>query len=172
MKLLARLVPLLSLWLYWAGAICVILMVTHIGVDVIARLAFGRPTIGMVETVTNYYMIAACFLPLGYVQYRRNLLTVEAFTLSLPKRWLRILDIGALSVSAAISVALAWHSILKAIDQTQKGEYLDITAFDFPLWPARWMIVFGYGAVLLVLILQIILLISGRDLGEPEVVEA
>lgn len=172
MKLIETLVVRFSLWLYWAGAICVVLMVAHIGVDVVARLAFGRPTIGMVETVTNYYMIAACFLPLGYVQYRRNLLTVEAFTHSMPRQWLRIVDIGALTVSAGIAAALTWHSFLKAVDQTQRGEYLDITVFDFPLWPARWMLVFGYAAVILVLVMQIALLISGRHIDEPEVVDA
>jgi TRAP-type C4-dicarboxylate transport system permease small subunit len=162
----------ISALLYWIGAAGVVLMVLHIGVDVVARLAFGQPTIGMVETVSNYYMVAVCFLPLGYVQYRRSLLTVEAFTAHLSPRWLRIVDIFALSIAAAISVALTWHSAVQAVRRTVRGEFLDITAFDFPLWPARWLLVLGYGTVLLVLIFQIILLLAGRDLSEPEVVEA
>lgn len=161
-------VTLLTVWLtkglFFVGACAVMAMMLHVGIDVAARAILGRPTLGMVETVTNYYIIAACFLPIGFVQMRSGHLTVEAFTYALPARAIRWITVGAMLVAAMITTLLTWHSTLSALERTRRGSYIDITAFDLPIWPARWLLVIGYGAVLVTLCLQIVLALTGRPL--------
>uniref|UniRef100_A0A2A4YZN8 TRAP transporter small permease protein n=1 Tax=OCS116 cluster bacterium TaxID=2030921 RepID=A0A2A4YZN8_9PROT len=161
------LVRRISMVLFYTGAAAVVFMVTHIGVDVLARVLLGHPTIGTVEIVTNFYMITACFLPLGYVQYQRNHLTVESFTQGLPRTLRRWFDAVALSITAIVAFFLTWNSAIQAIDRMQRSEYLDLTTIDLPLWPARWILVLGYAVVFLVLVLQVFLLANGRDIDQP-----
>ena len=126
------------------------------------------PTYGVVETVTNYYMIAVCFLPIGYVQLKGQHLTVDAFTAPLPKTIIRWITIFGLLVALLILALLTWYSGRSAIGHTIAGEYTDINVMDFPLWPARWFLVFGYGAACVTVFLQIILEISGTPLKRLE----
>ncbi|WP_370207261.1 TRAP transporter small permease [Pararhodobacter marinus] len=165
---LTRLTWHLMRLLFLAGSVAVILMMLHIGVDVLARAVLGRPTIGMVETVTNYYMIAVCFLPLAFVQIQGGHLTVDSFTMALGPRALQIVTLFSLIVAAGITGLLTWHSALSALHKTQTGEYTDLSVIDFPLWPARWLLVAGYGATFLTLCLQAILSLAGRSLSGPE----
>lgn len=150
--------------LFLAGAAAVLLMMVHIGVDVASRAVLGRPTFGMVETVTNYYMIAVCFLPIAFVQVQGGHLTVEAFTMGFPKTVIRAITVAGLLLAATIAALLTWHSGVSAMERTKAGEYIDITIADFPIWPARWMLALGYGAVFLTLCLQILLTAAGRPL--------
>ncbi|WP_068297757.1 TRAP transporter small permease [Pararhodobacter sp. CCB-MM2] len=155
--------------LFLAGAIAVILMMLHIGADVLSRALLGRPTVGMVETVTNYYMIAVCFLPLAFVQVEGGHLTVDSFTMTLPPRVLRVVSVFALLVAAGITGLLTWHSLISALHKTRTGEYTDLSVIDFPLWPARWLLVAGYGATFITLCLQAFLALAGRPLRASEV---
>lgn len=151
--------------LFLMGSAAVVLMMLHIGADVLSRAILGRPTIGMVETVTNYYMIAVCFLPLAFVQLEGGHLTVDSFTMALGPRALRVVIVFALLVAAGITGLLTWHSYLSALHKTQTGEYTDLSVMDFPLWPARWLLVAGYGAAFVTLCLQVVLAIAGRPLS-------
>lgn len=165
---LTRLTWHLMRLLFLAGSVAVILMMLHIGADVLARALLGRPTIGMVETVTNYYMIAVCFLPLAFVQIEGAHLTVDSFTMALPHRALQVVTLFSLLVAAGISGLLTWHSALSALHKTRTGEYTDLSVIDFPLWPARWLLVAGYGTTFLTLCLQAILCLAGRPLSMTE----
>ena len=59
-------------------------------------------------------------------------------------------------------------SVSTALHKTQTGEYTDLSVVDFPLWPARWLLVVGYGATFVTLCLQIILGLAGRPLSLRE----
>lgn len=165
---LTRLTWHLMRLLFLAGSIAVVLMMLHIGADVLSRALLGRPTVGMVETVTNYYMIAVCFLPLAFVQIEGGHLTVDSFTMALPPQVLRVVIVVALIVAAGITGLLTWHSAVAALHKTRTGEYTDLSVVDFPLWPARWLLVAGYGATFVTLCLQIVLGIAGRPLSKTE----
>ncbi len=165
---LIRLARQLMRLLFLMGAVAVVLMMLHIGVDVVSRALLGRPTIGMVETVTHYYMIAVCFLPLAFVQIERAHLTVDSFTMAIGPRPLRLVIVFSLLVAAGITGLLTWHSYISALHKTQTGEYADLSVVDFPLWPARWLLVAGYGATFVTLCLQIALVIARRPLSMLE----
>ncbi len=154
--------------LFLAGSVAVVLMMLHIGTDVLSRSIMGRPTVGMLETVTNYYMIAVCFLPLAFVQIEGGHLTVESFTMALPDWAMRVVIVLSLLVAAVIAGLLTWHSAVSALHKTHTGEYADLSVVDFPLWPARWLLVAGYGATFLTLCLQCVLGLAGKPLSIAE----
>lgn len=168
MEILSRCSDYLARQLFNLGSIAVILMMLHIGVDVLARLVMGRPTVGMVETVTNYYMIAVCFLPLAFVQVQGSHLTVDSFTMSLPAPILRWVNAGAILFAGMVVGLLTWHSLHSAIHGFQTGEYADLSVVDFPLWPARWLLVVGYGATFVTLCLQFIQITLGKPITISE----
>ncbi|MCB1395679.1 MAG: TRAP transporter small permease [Rhodobacter sp.] len=168
MKGLTRLTWQLMRLLFLVGSVAVLLMMLHIGADVLSRALLGRPTVGMVETVTNYYMIAVCFLPLAFVQIQGGHLTVDSFTMMLPPQALRVVLVLSLLVAAVITGLLTWHSAISALHKTRTGEYTDLSVVDFPLWPARWLLVIGYGATFVTLCLQCLLSLAGKPLPTLE----
>jgi len=142
--------------LMWAGAVAMIAMMLHICADVISRKLFGAPIVGTLEFVTYLYMIAVVFLPLAMTQVERGHVIVEVFSQHLAPRKLRWLDIFAQLVTAVYVAFIAWWGLREALRSTQRGEVIAIVGWDVPLWPSRWLLVFGLGAMLLVVLVQIL----------------
>ena len=125
---LMRVIDMASWVLMAAGGFVIILLMLHITADVAGKYFFNRPIIGTLEIVSRYYMVAVVFLPLAYVQIRRQHLTVEMFTMGLSKRRLAGLD-GAVSLVGLVYVALlTWLVYGHAVSATR-----DIS-------PASWAI--------------------------------
>lgn len=140
--------------LMWGGAVAMIAMMLHICADVIARKLFGAPIIGTLEFVTYLYMIAVVFLPLAFTQVERGHVIVEVFSQHLGPAQLRWLDIFAQGVTAIYIGFIAWWGMREALRATQRGEVIALVGWDVPLWPTRWLLVFGLTAMLLVVLAQ------------------
>ena len=41
-------------------------------------------------------------------------------------------------------LSIALSSGLYAMQQTRKGEFLDLVYFDLPIWPTRWVAAIGF----------------------------
>ena len=83
------------------GAIIIGLMAVHVIVDVLARYSFNQPLPGTIEIVSLYYMVAVIFLPVAYVQMRRQHIVVTQFTDWLPVRGRLSLD-GLVGILATV----------------------------------------------------------------------
>ena len=55
-------------------------MAVHVIADVSARYLFNQPLPGTIEIVSLYYMVAVIYLPVAYVQSRRQHIVVTQFT--------------------------------------------------------------------------------------------
>ena len=148
--------------LMWVGALAMIAMMLHICVDVAARKLFGAPIVGTLEFVTYLYMISVVFLPLAVTQVDRGHVIVEVFSQHLAPPALHRLDIFAQIVTAIYVGFVAWWGAQEALRATRRGEVIAIVGWDVPLWPTRWILAFGLGAMLLVVVVQI-----GRALRRP-----
>ncbi len=80
---LMRVVDIASWILMAIGGVVIILLMLHITADVAGKYFFNTPIIGTLEIVSRYYMVAVVFLPLAFVQIRRQHLTVEMFTMKI-----------------------------------------------------------------------------------------
>lgn len=137
------------------GAVAILLMMAQIAVEVTLRTFWHDTIPGTEEIVSTYYMIGCAFLPLAWVQRERGHVIVELFTVWLPPRAAAVLDgIVALICAAAIAIFL-YASVLKAVAMTREGEIL-IGMIDVTVWPSRWIVSVGLGAMLLYLIVHAI----------------
>ena len=151
---LSRLSGLLAGILMFISCAVMVLMVLHIVADVLLRYFFNQPLVSTIEIVTHWYMVALAFLPLGYVQWHREHLTVEAFTTTLPPSALRVLDVFVQSLCLGLLVLFAYQTTLAAIDKTQIREALEGMWFEVPVWPTRWFLPLGLGIMALCLVAQ------------------
>ena len=140
----------------YLGMAAVAAMACHVTVEVLSRLAFGRPLTGTIEIVSYFYMVAVTFLPLGNVQTRREHIVADAIANMLPKMIRPVTDFVGRLVSIAVGAFLLWGVTDMALRQTRIGEAVRAAYFDIPIWPARWMLTIGLGAMLLMMIVQLL----------------
>lgn len=138
------------------GMILIGLMVIHVTVEVIARGVFLRPIPGTIEIGTYYYMIAVAFVPLGYVQWRRQHIEAEAISNFIPARLRRITTTLGVILSIGVAGLLTYGTVLAALRQTRFGASVWTTVGQIPVWPGRWMLPLGFGALAIVLLYQLL----------------
>lgn len=122
------------------GGIAVTLMMVHIGADVVGKYFFNYPIPATLEVVAWYYMVAAIFLPVAYIQLHQKHLMVELFTRALPPRAMALLE-GLVCVLGFVYVSiLVVLTFEGAMVETANGAAHDVTYFDLPVWPSRWFL--------------------------------
>lgn len=138
------------------GGVAIALMALHVGADIVAKSLFNRPIVATLEIVTWYYMVAAVFLPVAYVQLHKKHLMVELFTIGLSPARLAVLE-GVVGVLGFLYVGTLFVLTFEhAIETTANGEVQDATFFDLPTWPARWLLPIAFGTMTLILVAQAI----------------
>lgn len=122
------------------GGIAVTLMMIHIGADVVGKYFFNYPIPATLEVVAWYYMVAAIFLPVAYIQLHQKHLMVELFTRALPPRAMALLE-GLVCILGFVYVGiLVVLTFEGAMVETANGAAHDVTYFDLPVWPSRWFL--------------------------------
>lgn len=149
-----KLLSNLSFGLTVVGGTCLLLMMLHVTVDVLMKYLFSYPIIGTLEIVSYYYMVAAVFLPLAAVERKHAHIFVEVFTQSLPARPQSLINGVAVLLGAAYVAVLTWQTGVEAVRQTAVLEAWDATFFDIPVWPTRWFLPIGCGALTLFMLLH------------------
>ena len=115
------------------GGVAVTLMMVHIGADVVGKYFFNYPIPATLEVVAWYYMVAAIFLPVAYIQLHQKHLMVELFTRALPPRPLALLE-GLVCVLGFVYVGiLVVLTFDGAMVETANGAAHDVTFFDLPV---------------------------------------
>ena len=151
---LERLADRLSNVLLALGGVAIVALMLHVCADVVGKYFFNQPIMGTLEIVSRYYMVACVFLPLAWVQLRRQHLTVEMFTMGLSERRLAALDGAVALLGFAYVAVLTWLVFGQAVDATRDNEFLSLTFYDLPAWPSRWVLPVSFGLFALVLLLQ------------------
>lgn len=149
--------------LHWISNICLaigglalVLMMFNVVADIVGKYVFRTPVPGTIQIVSWYYMVAVAFLPIGYVQLRKEHLMVELFTMKLSKRGHAFLD-SLVAVGGTIYCGLlAWLVYFDAIKSTKRNEFLDVSFFDLSIWPARWMLPATFLLMALIFLFQAI----------------
>jgi len=153
---LTRTVALLSGALLWVAGAAIIVLMLHICADVAGKYFFNQPIVGTLEIVSRYYMVACVFLPLAFVQLHRKHLVVEMFTMGLSARRRAALDAGVALLGLAYVTLLTWLVFGRAVAATRDNEFLSLTFYDLPAWPARWLLPISFGLFALILLAQFI----------------
>ena len=142
-RLLAAVANILAL----AAGVGMVLMMGHIVADVAWKYALNDPIDGTTEVVAAYYMTAIVFLPFAYVALTREHLDVTLFTHRLSGLPLKILSLLGLAATALYLGFICYHGIVEAIRRTAEGEAWETSVKLLGVWPGRWFLPIGMGAM-------------------------
>ena len=166
MKRLVMLAALVAKMLGYAGALAVVAMMLHISLDVILRNAFRFSMDTVPEIVARYYMTALAFLPLAWLEIRRDMISVELLDFALSARTRRISDILVMALAAVVYSLLAWTNWDKALSEARVGTLVEIATYKMPVWHSFFFAPIGFTLAALVCVI----LALGRafpSLGAP-----
>lgn len=165
---LGRAIALLTDALTALACLAAVLMMLHITLDVVMRLA-GHPIPATVTIVPHYYMLPIIFLPLAMVERKDAHITVEVVAQLLPRLVQKVLAVLAWVVTAGVFGILFWQTWIDAVQKTAVGTFVMELNWKIPLWASYWFLPVGLGAVILVLIYRVVQTLTGARSGLGEV---
>ncbi|MEX0923735.1 MAG: TRAP transporter small permease [Rhodovibrionaceae bacterium] len=144
----------LSRALALVAGVCLVLMMVHVVSDVAAKYLFNNPIESTLEIVSAYYMVAVVFLPLSIAEIRREHIYVDMFVrhLSLKPRIVVYVATGILT--AFFYGLLAYETGDEAVHAYKINEIMMGTSYVV-VWPGRWFLPIGFGAIALANLLHI-----------------
>lgn len=151
--------------LLFIGAVAIVLMMTHVMIEVMLRTLFDKSIPGTEEIVSGYYMVAVVFLPLAYVQLERGHIIIELFTLKAGPRLKAWIDGFVYVVCGGALSIFTYATLDKAIKMTAKQE-MWIGMIEVIIWPARWILPLGLGIMMMIMFLQAIREFQSAITGE------
>ena len=140
-------------WMALLGGFVVFLLMLIMTVDAIGRKVAS--TLPGAFEFSEALMVPAVFLPLMFVQLRREHVFVGVVTDWMSPRSRAFLDGLAALVGILIFGFLTWLAFGKALQAFTVGEYR-IAIISVPIWPFRCIIPFGTGLMVLQLALNAI----------------
>lgn len=162
MKHLYRTMDVLTFIAFAIAGLALLSMMILVVLDVSLKYLFRQPVPGTLEMVSYYFMAACAFLPFAFVQKREGHIVMTLATEWLPEKALRYL-VGVTSlVGAAYMFLFAWSSAVEAMDMTSIGESTSAIYFEIRIWPARWFVPIGTGAMASWMLLQGLVRLFGR----------
>lgn len=140
--------------LAWLAGLAVALMMFHVVADVLGKYLLHMPVPSTAEVVANYYMIAAVFLSIAYIEARGSAISVDLIYDNVGQRakaaMRKIGQIGTLF----FYVGLGWFSWDIAMRAYRINETVD-GLWRVTVWPAKFMLPLGLAIASVVLLLKI-----------------
>lgn len=140
---LVRLSDQLTKFLMILGAVWAFILCFFILADIITR-ALNMPISGTKEIVANS-VVMIVFLQLGFAVRSNSMLRADFLVAMMPKPVQKLLLIFALILGAGLFFFLLKAGITPAIRSFENWEFDGEGALRVPVWPTRWMIIFGAG---------------------------
>lgn len=150
MQRLVQLAALVAKALGYIGALAVVAMMLHISLDVFLRNVFRLSLDTVPEIVARYYMTALAFLPLAWLEMRRDMISVELLDFALSARLRRISDASVMLIASAVYGLLAWTNWTKALKETRVGTIVEIGDFKMAVWHSFYFAPVGFTLAALV----------------------
>lgn len=145
------------------GAFALLLMMSHIAIDVGAKNLFASPLPGTITFVSNYYMVAAAFLPLAFAERSNAHISVEVVSEHFPELVQRRLNVVTMAFSAVVMAALAWQSFAEAERARGIGAFIIENDHKLPVWPARYLLPLGAALMVVTLVAKIAVALRRRQ---------
>ena len=140
---LVRLSDRITKLLMIVGAVWAFFLCFFILADIVMRAA-NMPISGTKEIVANSVVIIV-FLQIGFAVRSGSMLRADFLLNFMPKPVEKVLLIFAFALGAALFFFLLKAGITPALRSFANGEFDGEGAWRIPVWPARWMIIFGAG---------------------------
>lgn len=144
-----------------------LLLSMFLGVADVIGTRYGHPVSGALE-FTESTMVLIVFGGIAWAQIRRTHIRVELVYLNVGPKMRSAMDIIASIAGILFFGLVTWQGAVEALYSWQINEATS-GLVRFPLWPARWILVFGASLMILQLLLDL-----WRDVtrfGDPHPVE-
>ncbi|HZK24977.1 MAG TPA: TRAP transporter small permease subunit [Oscillospiraceae bacterium] len=155
MNWLVRLMDRAAVLLALVGTLGLVAMMLHISLDIILRSTMSVSIPATLELVTRYYMVSLALLPLAWVEWRKEMIFVEALGGFFGDIGVRVVDVLVSVLSAGIYVVLTIATWSKAIEQYEIGSYVMSLSFPMPVWPTYFILPIAFGMAAMVSIVRI-----------------
>lgn len=165
--MLAKIPRVVAVPLGILASLSTIVMMLGVSAEVIYRNISGKSIPGVLE-LSESALVATVFLGLAYAGVTGSHIAVDLLVDRLPAALARVLVAIAWILSAGTLMWFTYATFTRATAAFAKGESR-MGLLEWPLWPARWIIVIGFVAFLLIAIANVVRLLTGRPLlGESE----
>jgi len=154
MQAIDRLADRVSQALALVGALGLVALLFHVSAEVVARNLLGRPIPATNQIVSHYYMVLIAFLPLGWVERSRAMISVELIEGFLPAAVKRLSDALVAALSTLIYAAIAWVTLGVAIKNYQVGSFVEVLGWPLPIWPTYALPPAGFALAALITVFR------------------
>ncbi len=145
------------------GSIGVMLMMLHVGADIVARNLFGRPLPATNEIVSRYYMVFIAFLPLAWVERRRGMVSVEVVEALMGPRMIRGSDLIVVFLATLIYALLAYTTWFDALSAYRAGRSVIALNILIPVWPTFFLPPIGFTLAAIVTLVRGYEIVTGTE---------
>ena len=126
------------------GAVGIVAMLLHVGVDVVTRNLFGRPIPATNEIVSGYYMVLIAFLPLAWVERNRGMVSVDLLDAAMSPRVRLAADLFVALLATALYLVITWVGWQAAMSRWHIGAFVDVLGYRLPIWPTYFLPPVGF----------------------------
>ena len=147
---------------YVLAGICLFALFVLMTSDVLGRFLFNHPIIGSTE-VALYLIVALAFLGLAYAQTMKRNVTVNTFSVHFPEKIRHILITIGLFLSLAFFIVMTWETGIVAYKDFVNNVVMSRTVVLLPIWVISFLASVGCALLVITLIMQIILKLSGTE---------
>ncbi len=166
MNWLVRLIDRAAVCLALVGTLGIVAMMLHITLDIILRATISVSIPATLELVTRYYMGSLAMLPLAWVEWRKEMIFVEALGGFFGDLGTRVVDVLVSVLSAGIYVVLTIATWNKAMEQYDIGSYVMSLSFPMPVWPTYFILPISFGLAAVVSVVRIPLIAKNIPLTD------
>ncbi|MBI4275818.1 MAG: TRAP transporter small permease [Rhizobiales bacterium] len=153
-----------------AAALLVFSLSFLVVADVIGRVVFSSPVKGTPEIVSMSIVII-CFLLAGYAVQSGGMLYADIFVGLIGKRGPLISSLLSGLLGAAFFALIVWGSFEPALHAWTSGEFEGEGALRIPVWPARFVVMFGAFLVVIIYLNQALASALALIRGAPPAVQ-
>ncbi len=147
--------------IYWVNTVCgiiseglVFLLMIMVTLEIAARHIFNSPIPGQVEMAT-LTLVLIIYLGLSYTQLEHCHIRVGIFIDKISGKKKDLLEALTLFLSLIPVLLMTWATTNKAIVSVQGGE--SVTGIvNFPVWPGRCAVAFGFTLLSITFVFQIV----------------
>ena len=128
----------------YIGALAVVAMMLLICLDVVTRNLFRISYNTTPEIVARYFMVGIAFLPISWLELRRQMISVELIEFALTPTLRRWSDLMVMLVATGVYGLLAWTSWTKALKEFKSGTLVEIATWKMPVWHSYFLPPIGF----------------------------
>lgn len=141
---IARVLKALELVSTWLASAAVFMTMLIIAAEIVFRF-FGSFIPGSVELITYYLIVGIAFLPLGQIERRGDMISMDLFS-TLAGRWINsAMDWSNGLVSVGVYFVLTVATWEFAISKAHDGAYVLTSTYALVTWPAYFLLPISCG---------------------------